>query len=113
MKLFFPGSSVGPDVFADLLDCDVSPPDGLLLIFGGAVSSREEDASAPFLRLIRGELLPRLPTPPERLAVVGYSLGAALAVLLARASGHTFPEYVVSSLLRVALDFAADRLRPA
>lgn len=38
-------------------------------------------------RHFREELLPRLPAPPERLSVVGYSLGAALAVLLARAEG--------------------------
>jgi pimeloyl-ACP methyl ester carboxylesterase len=78
-----------------------SPPDDVLAVLAGqqrpfpvlalsyppALPGRPEAASAAFLGHFREELLPRLPVPPERLSVVGYSLGAALAVLLARAEG--------------------------
>lgn len=59
----------------------------LVLSYPPALPGRPEAAAEAFLGHFREELLPRLPAAPERLCVVGYSLGAALAVLLARAEG--------------------------
>ncbi len=76
-----------PDDVLALLAGAPRPVPALVLSYPPALPGRPEAAAEPFLGLFREELLPRLPAPPERLSVVGYSLGAALAVLLARAEG--------------------------
>ena len=76
-----------PDEVLALLAASPRPRRALVLSYPPALPGRPEAAAEAFLGLFREELLPRLPAPPERLSVVGYSLGAALAVLLARAEG--------------------------
>jgi pimeloyl-ACP methyl ester carboxylesterase len=72
------------DVLALLAGLPLQVP-ALVLSYPPVLPGRPEAAAEPFLEHFRKELLPRLPAPPERLSIVGYSLGAALAVLLARA----------------------------
>lgn len=74
-----------PDALLALLAGAERPCASLLLSYPPELPGRPEDAAQPFLRHFRAELLPRLPAPPSLLAVLGYSLGASLAVLLARA----------------------------
>ncbi|MHB8796988.1 MAG: dienelactone hydrolase family protein [Thermoanaerobaculia bacterium] len=63
------------------------PIPALVLSYPPALPGRPEAAAEAFLRHFREEVLPGLPVAPDRLSVVGYSLGAALVVLLARAEG--------------------------
>ena len=76
-----------PDDVLAALAAPQRPSPVLVLSYPPALPGRPEAAAEAFLWHFREELLPRLPAPPERLSVVGFSLGAALAVLLARAEG--------------------------
>jgi pimeloyl-ACP methyl ester carboxylesterase len=77
-----------PDALLDLLAAAGHPCAALLLSYPPGLPGRPEAAAEPFLRHFRDELLPRLPAEPEHFAVLGYSLGAALGVLLARSEGQ-------------------------
>ncbi len=61
------------------------PFSALVLSYPPALPGRPEAAAEAFLGLFLRDVLPALPVRPERIAVLGFSLGAALAVLLARA----------------------------
>jgi dienelactone hydrolase len=124
VKIPLPGSSLGPNTFADFDAALEASGADLLVYVGGAVSpseyfarressptalltllrpdgarhsalalsyspslpGRPEDAREAFLDHFLYEVLPALPIRPDRLAVIGFSLGAALALLLARAN---------------------------
>lgn len=59
----------------------------LVLPYSPALPGRPEDAAELLVGHFHDELLPALPLRPERMAILGSSLGAASAVLLARAVG--------------------------
>lgn len=76
-----------PDDVLAALAAPQRPSPILVLSYPPAIPGRPEAAAEAFLGHIRDELLTRLSPSPDRLSVVGYSLGAALAVLLGRAEG--------------------------
>ena len=76
-----------PSALLNLLRPDEARHWALALPYSPALPGRPEDALKAFLDHVLHEVLPALPIRPDRMAVIGYSLGAALAVLLARADG--------------------------
>lgn len=76
-----------PDDVLTLLAGFPRPCRALVLSYAPALPGRPAAAAEAFLGHFRDELLPRLPVSADRLSVVEFSLGAALAVLLARAAG--------------------------
>jgi len=96
--LVYVGGAISPSEYLARRETSTSAlltplrPDGtrhsaLVLPCSPALPGRPEDAWEVFLDHFHHEVLPALPLRPERMAVIGFSLGAALAVLLARAEG--------------------------
>ncbi len=75
-----------PSALLSLLRPDEAHHSALALPYSPTIPGRPEDAWKAFLDHVLYEVLPALPIRPDRLAVIGFSLGAALAVLLARAN---------------------------
>lgn len=76
-----------PTALLTLLRPDGARHSALALSYSPSLPGRPEDAREAFLDHFHHEVLPALPIRPDRLAVIGFSLGAPLAVLLARADG--------------------------
>jgi pimeloyl-ACP methyl ester carboxylesterase len=76
-----------PTALLTLLRPDGARHSALALSYSPSLPGRPEAAWKAFLDHFHHEVLPALPIRPDRLAVIGFSLGAALAVLLARADG--------------------------
>lgn len=84
---YFARRESSPTALLTLLRPDGARHSALALSYSPSLPGRPEDAREAFLDHFHHEVLPALPIRPDRLAVIGFSLGAPLAVLLARADG--------------------------